>query len=75
VAPLFPVHVARDFPFCLPNLFSVDVGFSVSLHLVRFDGKEARFLEGHEICRLATASEKAVPHVVPVVYVLDGRRL
>ena len=75
VAPLFPVHVARDFPFCLPNLFSADAGLSLSPHLVRFDGKEARFLEGHEICRLATASEKAVPHVVPVVYVLDGEKI
>lgn len=30
------------------------------------------FLKAHEVCRLATASKDAKPHVVPVVYALDG---
>ena len=34
--------------------------------------KETTFLEGHELCRLATASKDARPHVVPVIYAMDG---
>jgi len=30
------------------------------------------FLKAHELCRLATASKDARPHVVPVIYALDG---
>jgi PPOX class probable F420-dependent enzyme len=30
------------------------------------------FLKSHELCRLATASKDAKPHVVPVIYALDG---
>jgi len=30
------------------------------------------FLKRHELCRLATASKDAKPHVVPVIYALDG---
>lgn len=33
--------------------------------------KELKFLEGHELCRLATASKDAMPHVVPVIYAMD----
>ena len=42
--------------------------------MVRFSEKELRFLQKHEVCRLATASKEAVPHVVPVIYALDGDR-
>ena len=34
--------------------------------------RELSFLRAHELCRLATASLDARPHVVPVVYALDG---
>jgi len=34
--------------------------------------KELDFLRAHEVCRLATASKGAEPHVVPVIYALDG---
>ncbi|HKT21643.1 MAG TPA: pyridoxamine 5'-phosphate oxidase family protein [Nitrososphaerales archaeon] len=34
--------------------------------------KQLAFLKAHEVCRLATASKDAVPHVVPVIYALDG---
>ena len=34
--------------------------------------KELKFLKDHEVCRLATASRDAKPHVVPVIYALDG---
>jgi nitroimidazol reductase NimA-like FMN-containing flavoprotein (pyridoxamine 5'-phosphate oxidase superfamily) len=34
--------------------------------------KELSFLKSHELCRLATASKDARPHVVPVIYALDG---
>lgn len=34
--------------------------------------KELKFLRSHELCRLATASKDAKPHVVPVIYAMDG---
>jgi uncharacterized protein len=34
--------------------------------------RELDFLREHELCRLATASKSAKPHVVPVIYALDG---
>jgi PPOX class probable F420-dependent enzyme len=34
--------------------------------------KQLAFLGAHEVCRLATASKDAEPHVVPVIYALDG---
>lgn len=34
--------------------------------------RELKFLRAHELCRLATASKDARPHVVPVIYALDG---
>ena len=34
--------------------------------------RQASFLRSHELCRLATASEEGKPHVVPVIYALDG---
>jgi len=33
------------------------------------------FLRSHELCRIATVSEKGQPHVVPVVYAIDGNDL
>ena len=33
---------------------------------------DAEFLRRHELCRLATASKDGRPHVVPVIYTLDG---
>ena len=37
--------------------------------------KQLEFLKAHEVCRLATASNDAKPHVVPVIYVLDGENV
>jgi len=37
-----------------------------------FSPKELGFLKSHELCRLATASKDGKPHVVPVIYALDG---
>jgi len=34
--------------------------------------REAKFLKAHELCRLATSSRDGRPHVVPVIYALDG---
>jgi nitroimidazol reductase NimA-like FMN-containing flavoprotein (pyridoxamine 5'-phosphate oxidase superfamily) len=34
--------------------------------------KQLTFLKAHEVCRLATASKDAKPHVVPVIYAIDG---
>jgi len=34
--------------------------------------RQLSFLKAHELCRLATASKKGKPHVVPVIYALDG---
>jgi len=36
------------------------------------DPRQLKFLREHEVCRLATASKDAKPHVVPVIYALDG---
>lgn len=33
---------------------------------------ELEFLQGHVLCRLATASKSRQPHVTPVIYALDG---
>jgi uncharacterized protein len=37
--------------------------------------KQLNFLKSHEVCRLATASKDAKPHVVPVIYALDGENV
>ena len=37
--------------------------------------KALSFLKDHELCRLATASKDAKPHVVPVIYALDGENV
>lgn len=34
--------------------------------------KQLAFLKAHEVCRFATASKKGRPHVVPVIYAMDG---
>lgn len=34
--------------------------------------RELKFLKSHELCRFATASKSARPHVVPVIYAVDG---
>ncbi len=34
--------------------------------------KALKFLKSHQLCRLATASKDGKPHVVPVIYALDG---
>ncbi|MDE1853913.1 MAG: pyridoxamine 5'-phosphate oxidase family protein [Thaumarchaeota archaeon] len=34
--------------------------------------KQLSFLKSHEVCSLATASRAAKPHVVPVIYAVDG---
>ncbi|MBI3841419.1 MAG: pyridoxamine 5'-phosphate oxidase family protein [Thaumarchaeota archaeon] len=33
---------------------------------------QLKFLKDHELCRLATATKDARPHVVPVIYAMDG---
>ena len=37
--------------------------------------KQLGFLKTNEVCRLATASKDARPHVVPVIYALDGENI
>jgi PPOX class probable F420-dependent enzyme len=37
--------------------------------------KGLAFLKAHELCRLATASKDAKPHVVPVIYAVDGENI
>jgi uncharacterized protein len=45
---------------------------SPRLRVVVLTPKQLNFLKTHEVCRLATASKDAKPHVVPVIYALDG---
>ena len=40
--------------------------------MLQLKKRELDFLKEHELCRLATASSDARPHVVPVIYALDG---
>lgn len=37
--------------------------------------RQLDFLRSHELCRLATASKDARPHVVPVIYAVDGENI
>jgi nitroimidazol reductase NimA-like FMN-containing flavoprotein (pyridoxamine 5'-phosphate oxidase superfamily) len=37
--------------------------------------RQLKFLREHEVCRMATASKDAKPHVVPVIYALDGENI
>ena len=37
-----------------------------------FTPRQRKFLNDHELCRFATASKDGAPHVVPVIYTLDG---
>jgi nitroimidazol reductase NimA-like FMN-containing flavoprotein (pyridoxamine 5'-phosphate oxidase superfamily) len=34
--------------------------------------RQLAFLKARELCRLATASKEGKPHVVPVIYAMDG---
>ena len=36
---------------------------------------EIRYLKGRTLCRLATASREAEPHVTPVIYAMDGEEI
>lgn len=38
-----------------------------------FKKRELDFLASHELARLATASKTGFPHVVPVIYAMDGQ--
>jgi len=40
--------------------------------MVALTARQMKFLKSHELCRLATASKGGRPHVVPVIYTLDG---
>ncbi|MDG6982998.1 MAG: pyridoxamine 5'-phosphate oxidase family protein [Nitrososphaerota archaeon] len=37
--------------------------------------KQLAFLRAHELCRFATASKDGKPHVVPVIYAMDGENV
>ena len=37
--------------------------------------KEMAFLGKHELCRMATASKDGTPHVIPVMYAMDGEKI
>jgi nitroimidazol reductase NimA-like FMN-containing flavoprotein (pyridoxamine 5'-phosphate oxidase superfamily) len=43
--------------------------------LTKLTNKELAFLRRHEVGRLATASKAALPHIVPVVFAMDGDRV
>jgi len=50
---------------------TVGGGFSMGV----LSPKELSFLKSHELCRLATASKDGKPHVVPVIYALEGENI
>lgn len=37
--------------------------------------RQLSFLKAHELCRFATASKDGQPHVVPVIYAVDGENV
>ena len=37
--------------------------------------KEIAFLEKRDLCRMATVSKDCTPHVIPVMYAMDGERV
>jgi PPOX class probable F420-dependent enzyme len=37
--------------------------------------KEIAFLDGRELARLATVSKDLMPHVIPVMYTMDGEKV
>jgi uncharacterized protein len=39
------------------------------------NNKEIAFLDKHEVGRLATASKDLTPHVIPVIYAMDGEKV
>ena len=43
--------------------------------MVALTARQMKFLKSHELCRLATASKGGRPHVVPVIYTLDGENI
>lgn len=47
----------------------------MSLPMAALTANQLKFLKAHELCRLATASKDARPHVVPVIYALDGENI
>jgi len=43
--------------------------------LIQFSLREARYLEGQAVGRLATASGKGIPHVAPVCYASNSEKI
>lgn len=41
-------------------------------HVGALTPQQLSFLKSHDLCRLASASKDARPHVVPVIYAMDG---
>jgi uncharacterized protein len=54
----------------LQKPFSVRDYLAAAMTLLK--KRELDFLKSHELCRMATASKDGHPHVVPVIYALDG---
>ena len=50
-------------------------GISTSSSGPVLDRKVGAFIAGHRVGRLATADAGGTPHVIPVCYAFDGRRL
>jgi nitroimidazol reductase NimA-like FMN-containing flavoprotein (pyridoxamine 5'-phosphate oxidase superfamily) len=40
--------------------------------LTKLSKEQVKFLKSQDVGRLATASKDAMPHVVPIIYALDG---
>ncbi len=43
--------------------------------MVLLNARRLAFLKAHELCRFATVSEDGKPHVVPVIYAMDGGKV
>ena len=52
------------------NAFSIQDSWDVAMTSLK--NRDLDFLRSHEVCRLATSSKDGHPHVVPVIYAMDG---
>ena len=61
------MQVVRVFP----NVFTTEGGSS----RLDMNKKEVAFLNKRGLARLATASKDLMPHVIPIMYAMDGEKV
>lgn len=49
--------------------------FRVMKDLIQFSSKEAEYLERQKVSRLATASKKGTPHLIPICHASNSKKI